>query len=43
MENLHHSFIASISWRKDHNTHTALVKVNKLELSAHEPNIVTAD
>ena len=43
MENYHHTFIASISWRKDHNTHTAHVKVNKLELSAHEPNIVTAD
>ena len=43
MENCHHIFIASISWRKDHNTHTTHVKVNKLELSAHEPNIVTTD
>ena len=38
-----HTFIASISWRKDHNTHPTHVKVNKLELSAHEPNIVTTD
>ena len=43
MENCHHTFIASLSQRKDHNTHTTHVKVGKLEQSAHEPNIVTTD